>query len=182
MKRYKTQSIAAGDEELFAIAVLAKAEGLKPATAARQLLYRGIEEFLKDGKLRGESLEDELLEKLTVLINEEPRFEKAKAAVLSEEKKKSVEPKKKKGVKNNFSEDEDSAMLDDDIPDPVKITRKLKDEGVEVNFKTVVRVLSNDAPEVPLELKNKIFAAAGLPLIGETEDNGKDSKKSNGTH
>jgi hypothetical protein len=174
MKRYKTQSIAADEEELFAIAVLAKAEGLKPATAARQLLYRGIEGFLKDGKLRGESLEDELFEKLTTLINEEPRFEKAKIAVQSEVEEKRIEAKKKK---------KDPAMLDDNIPDPIAITEKLQDEGEKVDFKTVSRVLAGSAPEVSIELKNKIFAAAGLPLIDEEiEDNGKGTKKSNGTH
>jgi transcriptional regulator with XRE-family HTH domain len=88
------------------------------------------------------------------------------------------------GVKTELNEDADPPMSETDKPNSRKITRTLKDKGVDVDFKTVVRVLANDAPEVSIELKNKIFAAAGMPLIDteSNESNGKGSKKSNGSH
>jgi hypothetical protein len=92
-KRYDSISIGANEAEKEVIAILAKAEGAKPASIARQLLYRGIEEYLKDQKFKGQSLEHEIFRDLVDFINSETRLKKAKELIESEKAEKAANDK-----------------------------------------------------------------------------------------
>lgn len=86
--RYETQSVAVSEDELILIGALAKWAGIKPATAARQLLYRGLEEFLKDQNLKSSEFEEDIFERLKALILSDPRLTRAFEAASSEQETK----------------------------------------------------------------------------------------------
>src|SRR5579871_1933554 len=67
-KKESTQSIAVSEEEQLLIKILAKSKGLKPSTAARKLLYRGLHHFSLDRSLDQEKLEDEVIDSINELI------------------------------------------------------------------------------------------------------------------
>lgn len=83
-KREETQSIAVSDEERFLLRVLAKSQGIKPATAARFLLYRGLAGYLRDHSLRGLQDETEIFTAMSTLIKTDARLKKAKELLESE--------------------------------------------------------------------------------------------------
>jgi acylphosphatase len=65
INRYKTQSISVTDEELEMFKRLAAVFRMKPAAVARALLYRGIDNLLKDGRVHALETDEELFERLT---------------------------------------------------------------------------------------------------------------------
>ena len=71
--REQTQSIAVNEEEKLLIEILAVANGSKPASVARSLLFRGLVQFIADRQVREPGLlEDEVRQQLADLISEDP--------------------------------------------------------------------------------------------------------------
>jgi hypothetical protein len=87
-KQEKSLSITVSDDEKFVARVIAKAKGIKPATAARQLYYRGLEGFLRDGELRGSRLEEEIRRDLEKMVGADATLARAAEVVRSEEEQK----------------------------------------------------------------------------------------------
>ena len=101
MKRYGSISIAANEDEKLIVETLAKNEGIQPSTLARQILYRGLEEFLKDQKFRGQLLEGEIFQTVTEMVERDAALQKAKAAVLVDRENKAREKAAKKPPLSN---------------------------------------------------------------------------------
>lgn len=87
-KKEETQSIAVSEEEKLLIAVLASAHGIKPATAARQLLFRGISGYLKDRSLQASELDTEIYAELVRLVDTDQRLSRIREVVKGEIAKK----------------------------------------------------------------------------------------------
>jgi hypothetical protein len=84
VKRYGVQSIAASDEEKLLIHTLALAYGVRPATAARFLLYRGLEAFLSDGNIKSPRLDVAVMEELEALVAHDRRLSQMKSVAEQE--------------------------------------------------------------------------------------------------
>ena len=88
MSKERVQSIAISEIEQTIIFVLAKSQGIKPATAARHLLMRGLGEYLKDRSLRPAKFDEEIINQLNKLILSDKTLRQAKLLVEAEIKSK----------------------------------------------------------------------------------------------
>src|SRR5438552_3936972 len=75
--KYANQGVAVSDVEKELVRVLATAAGIKPGTAARQLLFRGLEGYLQDMKLQGDEFDVTVVERLQKLVATDPKLKRA---------------------------------------------------------------------------------------------------------
>lgn len=80
-KKEATQSIAVSSDEKLTFEVLAVAEGMKPATFARNMLYRGLEQYLDDRQAHGPRLDTEVYASLLELIEKDKSLKNVKRVV-----------------------------------------------------------------------------------------------------
>ena len=88
MARETTQSIAVEADEKLLLDVLAMGNRTKPAALARQLLYRGLHDFLQDGEIHPDEEESEINESLNKHIEKDKRLKKLKEKVLAKRNQK----------------------------------------------------------------------------------------------
>lgn len=81
LKRYNTQTIAFSDEEKDALEVLSIWSGIKPASLARSLFYRGIESFLQDKKLQSGRDENDIHADVDKLISADKEMKACRAII-----------------------------------------------------------------------------------------------------
>src|SRR5437868_12218507 len=92
MARENTQSIAVEADEKLLLDVLARGNRTKPATLARQLLYRGLHDFLKDGGIHPDEEESEIKEALDKHIEKDKKLKRIKEKVLMEREHRPLKP------------------------------------------------------------------------------------------
>lgn len=81
MAREMTQSITVAADEKLLLEVLAKSERVKPAALARHLLYRGLCDFLRDGKIHPREQETEISAALSKKIETNTELKRLKETV-----------------------------------------------------------------------------------------------------
>jgi hypothetical protein len=92
-KKEATQSVAVSEDEKQLLEVVAVANGMRPATAARHLLFRGLAAYLKDKQIRTLTFDEDILRDLRKLIREDPFHSRAAELVTAE-----VDRKRKQAV------------------------------------------------------------------------------------
>jgi hypothetical protein len=75
--KYANQGVAVSHVEKELIHVLAVAAGIKPGTAARHLLFRGLEGYLQDRNLSGEEFDVTIVARLQKLVATDPKLKRA---------------------------------------------------------------------------------------------------------
>lgn len=94
--RYDNQSIALTSEEKESLEILHTWSGVRPATLARALYYRGIAAFLKDGKIKTAQDEEQLAVDLESYIDEHEQLRQARQIVRARKDREDAAINKKK--------------------------------------------------------------------------------------
>lgn len=73
--------MAVSSEEKLAIEVLALSERMKPATFVREIFFRGLHDYLKDGEPHAPDRDDEIYAEIVERISNSPELRKIQRLV-----------------------------------------------------------------------------------------------------
>jgi hypothetical protein len=81
LRLYNSQTLSTTNEEKLFFEIVSMLEGLKPATVARRLMYRGLAQYLKDGQLRLPEPEPVIHAEMVKLVETDPTMKQIKQII-----------------------------------------------------------------------------------------------------